>query len=57
MKPKLTVVDPKPERKVVDLYEKWRAEIRARDWGKVHVIGGRNPPLELCDRPKWKGWK
>ena len=57
MKPKLTVVDPKPERSVVDLYEKWRAEIAARDWSACHIAGDRNPSLELSDRPKWKGWK
>lgn len=41
---------------VIDLYGPWRREIEERDWAKVHIDAGRNPPLELADRPK-RGWR
>lgn len=40
----------------IDIYAKWRAEIAARDWGAVHVAGGRNEPLDIPDRRKWS-WR
>ena len=44
------------EKPAIDIHAKWRAEIEARDWSRVHIIGDRNPPLELDDRPR-RGWR
>jgi hypothetical protein len=43
-------------RAVVDIYAEHRAKIEATDWARVHIRGDRNPPLELSDKPTWKGW-
>lgn len=41
---------------VIDLYAKWREEIEAVDWRRVHIQGGKNPPLDIPDAQK-RGWR
>lgn len=36
----------------IDIAAQARAEIRARDWTRVHVEGDRNPPINLWPR-RW----
>jgi hypothetical protein len=43
----LRVVPVEPP--AVDLYANWRAEIRARDWGRVHILADKRAPVVIAD--------
>jgi hypothetical protein len=36
----------------VDLYARWKADIAARDWDRVHVVADRGSPVDIADRLK-----
>jgi hypothetical protein len=40
----------------IDITLALRADIKARDWAKVHVAGDRNPPLYWVERVK-RTWR
>ena len=46
------VTDEQPP---IDIYGKWRAEIRAIDWGNTHIMADRRKPVELGEVRR--GWR
>lgn len=34
---------------MIDIYANWKAEIRARNWSRVHISGDKREPLDLGD--------
>ena len=53
MKPNLKLIKT-THRPVVDIYEKWRADIEAIDWEKTHTDGDKRKPVDLPDSRR--GW-
>lgn len=49
MKPatNLTLVEPSPAPRGLDIAEIQHLEIKAIDWGQVHLRGDRNPPIHV----------
>lgn len=53
MKRNLKVVGSEPKSAPVGpfhgdtMYDKWRAEIRARDWSRVHAVADKRQPFAL----------
>ena len=54
-RPALKIVTPAPavEREEVWISDLHLAEIKRRDWGRVHIASDRNPPLSVWPRP-WR---
>jgi hypothetical protein len=55
----LRIVEPSPApaSEIIDITAGLRADIAARDWKRCHIEGDRNPPLDIPDLPKRKGWR
>ena len=51
----LHAVPDVPEQRTVDIYDRWRAEVAARDWSSVHIKGDRREPVYIG----WggRGWR
>ena len=55
----LRIVKAEPEAisgETVDIYINWKADVRARDWRRVHTEGDRSKPVELPER-KARIWR
>ena len=50
----LPVSPAAPTRAGVDIAAQWREEVKARDWGRVHLEGDRNPPLSFLSPRRWR---
>lgn len=46
----------KPSGEVVDIYDKWKADIARIDWSATHITGDRSSPIHIDSPRHRRGW-